>query len=119
MTTKAVYVLESRWSWDNTNTEFATIVVEEPNRGFEDLFDSKRKDILIGRLLRIAGAQNSCPQSSEVHLMALYRVEWARSDLKWLRIFKDNSSRLLITMELVPVCSFDSENKPIPFEEKD
>ena len=36
---KTVYVLETEWTWDYVNTEYATITVESYERGFEEIIN--------------------------------------------------------------------------------
>ncbi|MEK7139607.1 MAG: hypothetical protein AAB817_02810 [Patescibacteria group bacterium] len=72
------YLLESRWSWDNSHQEFATIGLEECDSDvrFEDILDptvsAEKKDKLLAMLRRIYEAQ--VPAHGGRKMLRLYRV---------------------------------------------
>ena len=117
MSTHAVYVLETRWAWDNSNTEYATITIEVPDTGFEALLsedtDLVTKEALINLLERIAEAQNGNLMASEIELVRLYRIEGA-DGYKWVQRQEHGNGKVTLTIEMTPVCSFEN-NKPVPF----
>lgn len=122
MATKAVYVLETSWAWDNVNTEYATITVEEPEVGFEEIFlnskDERGKEVLLNRLKKIAEEQNGNPMGGN-NLVALYRISWpGNSAKKWVRRKNMGNDVINIELFMVPVCSFDNKGEPVPYFER-
>lgn len=115
MTTKAVYVLETRWVWDNTNTEYATITVEEPEDGFEIILDPKysveRKELLLNQLEKVFHGQDRSIMGKG-KMVALYRI-FGPNNYKWVQK-KNIKDGILVSMHLKPVCGFDEKGKPVP-----
>lgn len=115
----AVYLLESQWSWDHANREFATITIEGKEgeryeKGFEELLNPEcpidvRKSMLED-LLKIARAQNKCAMTDAPHLVALYRVMDAGGILL-SSLRRKNVENL--DMNLKFICAFDSKNQPV------
>lgn len=121
MATKAVYVLETKWCWDNSNTEYGTLVVEEPEVGFEELLYPKlsdeRKNVLLEGIRRLAkGLDRSI--MGENTLVRLYRVEWENKH-KWPKVIvEEKTGHVTLSMRMVPICDFDKSGNPIPVRSK-
>jgi|SRR3989344_2197208 len=119
MTTKAVYVLETVWAWDNTNVEYATITVEEPEDGFEEMINPDvhpmRREVFVNKLKEIANAQNGSPLG-ESSMACLYRVSWPDGYKHVIKNPSDTDAvELSIRME--PICGFDADGNPVPIDE--
>lgn len=118
--TKAVYVLEIVWLWDNFNTEYATITVEEPETGFEDILrpNCPHKSMLLRRLEK---AKNGMDRSilGENKMVRLYRIEWKGKykKYKWPILSGDRKTNAVnLKMRMIPICDFDEKGRPIPVE---
>lgn len=117
MATKAVYVLETCWLWDNANTEYGTITVEEPDEGFEDLLNPalprERKDVLLQEIRKLAEGLDRSIQGKNA-LVRLYRVEW-KDGHKWPRVIAEKKTgRITLKVRMIPICDFDENGNPIP-----
>lgn len=119
MTTKAVYVLETHWTWDNSNVEYATIIVEEPDLGFEILMDPEcppeKKLLPLHQLKEIAAAQNGNPMESNT-MVALYRIDWP-DGFKWVKREAEEPDIVELKMQMKPICGFDRDGNPVPINE--
>ena len=120
----ASYLLESEWSWDHTNTEFASIVIEgvdgerwEPE--LETMLSPncplEQKKAMLHRLLSLAGLQNSCQMSDKPRLVRLWRLKDLTGNIP--RGYRPNhcemGKRYNLNMELELVCEFDNDNNPV------
>ncbi len=119
----AMYLLQVEWTWDHSNTEFATITVEgregcryEPE--FERLLDPDfpqvRKSGMIEELNAVAQAvARGTPGSCRV--VRLYRIEDAVGILNGGQPNGAFAAGSLAVMQMTlrPVCEFDSEGAPI------
>jgi hypothetical protein len=113
MATKGVYVLKSQWVWDNTNDEYATIIIEEPEEGFEEIIANRDFDnVLFDELKAIAQAQNHCPMSNEIHMLELYKIEWPYHG-KHVKEERNEGGIVELTIRMRLICKFEA-NKPIP-----
>lgn len=117
MTTRAVYVLETKWSWDNTNVEYGTITIEEPDDGFEVLLDPKcgsmRKEVLLSQLRKVADGLDRSIMGKGA-MIALYRIS-GPDNYKWVQK-KNSRGKITLTMCLTPVCGFDQDGNPVSIE---
>ena len=120
MTTKAVYVLEVEWVWDNFNTEYATLTVEEPEEGFDFLGDPKRpledKKLIIKELRAIADNLNRSPMG-EAKLVKLYRVYGC--GYKWIHSIDTKDGGAVLFIPMTPICKFDENDNPLPIKENE
>lgn len=116
MTTKAVYVLKTSWSWDNENKEYATITIEEPEWEYEALLDpgtsAGLREVLMDNLLAIASAQNFSTTAAP-SLVALYRI-CGPGDYKWVKEEDEGNGIVNLSIQMKLVCSFDWDGKLIP-----
>ena len=111
--TNAVYVLEVNWCWDNANTEYATITIEEPDSGFEELLDSKiskeRKSLLLSEIEKTAAGIDRAVMGKG-NLVCLYRIKCENPDDKWVMRKDDEKTGVVtLTMRMVPVCKFNKD----------
>mgnify|MGYP001602915216 CR=1 FL=1 len=116
--TEGVYVLEVQWCWDNFNTEYATITVEKPEPGFEDLFKKDTPKATKKRLLdQIKNVADAIDRSimGKGRIVCLYRVEGENPGQKWVQKKEDKNSKAVnLNIRMLPVCWFDSEGNPTP-----
>lgn len=120
MTTKAVYVLETHWAWDNSNVEYATITVEEPDLGFEIFMDPEcppeKKLLPLHQLKEIAAAQNGNSMEGNT-MVALYRIDWS-DEFKWVkRETREKTGIVELKIRMKPICGFDRDGNPVPIKE--
>lgn len=117
MTTRAVYVLETRWTWDNINVEYGTITVEEPDDGFELLLDPKcgvgKKEVLLDQLRKVADGLDRSIMGKGA-MVALYRIS-GPDNYKWVQK-KNARGKITLVMHLTPVCGFDQDGNPVPIK---
>ncbi len=115
----AIYLLESEWTWDHTNTEIATLTVEGAEgerwqKEFECLVDplcpEHIKRSVVENLKTVATAQNNCQMDSTPRLVRLYRVTDYDGILR-INPQKGESPKLNLTLKLI--CEFDCENYPL------
>lgn len=102
---KNVYVIESRWAWDHSNTEFATLTVESPDSPLEEL----RPELLKSRLADVVRTQNGCPMA-DAKLVRLYRVIYARRGA-W-NFLEAGAPSVALNMGLQPLIEFDKNGEP-------
>lgn len=121
MATKAVYVLQVNWVWDNSNTEYATITVEEPDAGFEELLDpavsETRKQMLLSCLQKVVEGIGRSIVSKDT-MGRLYRIQ-EKDGRKWVtrKVEDEKAGVVRLSMRLVPVCDFDDNGQPVPVGE--
>lgn len=106
-----MYVVESKWSWDNSHTEYATMSIEE-FEAIEDLEDPKcseeYKQFIFQRLRSIAEIQNGCP------VVGPYPTETTIYRAVDFKTTSQVVESKLVTFELRPVFRFDKKWNPIP-----
>ncbi|MEK7509649.1 MAG: hypothetical protein AAB605_02970 [Patescibacteria group bacterium] len=119
--TRGTYLLESRWSWDNSHREFATIEVEECDLSiqFEDLLNPSAskgdKKWVLGKLKRIFEAQ--IPMHGGYKMIRLYRVLSTRHFGYSPGCGLDGTlERETVDVHLIlkPICEFADDGEPIP-----
>jgi len=114
------YVLESRWSWDGSHREFATICIEPPSSiVFEDILDplipEEKKEWILKPLKRIYDAQ--VPKHGGQKMLRVYRV-LGRNLLGYSPGHgldgTLNSNTVHLNFVLKPLFDFDDMGNPIP-----
>lgn len=118
--TKGVYVLETCWSWDNTNTEYRTITVEEPDEGFEEVFfdasvSPMTRRVCLQKIIELAMAAQDRSILGKNKLVRLYRIEQRDKEYKKPKVtVNKRTGHVTVTMRMIPVCDFDEGGNPIP-----
>ncbi len=123
----AIYLLESRWTYDHSNTEIATITVEgrEGQRWqmeLEDLLkpelNANIKKMTIKELREIA--QNQCgTQSGICRLIRLYRVvdhEGLTVNSPLTVELEGGRKTASVSLKLKPICDFDENDRILPID---
>jgi hypothetical protein len=108
-----IYVLKSRWDWDEGHNEYATINLEECDLGgrvLKDLEDptcsDEYREMVFKRFIDIARIQNGSPVSL-VRPVVIYRVVSTEEQPK------ENGEEKII-FQLKPVFRFDPSGEPHP-----
>ena len=115
------YLLESRWSWDNSHNEFATIGLEKCDSDipFEEFLNhsvsEEKKAYLLEMLKRIYEAQ--VPQHGGYKMLRLYRVLSTRYFGYSPGFgFDGTLERDAVDVHLIlePICEFTDKGEAIP-----
>lgn len=109
------FVLVSNWSWDLSNTELATITLEnyefDEIGGVENLSPARMPSGLGMAIEKIRKAQDRSVLGHN-SLVALYRVT---NRIELQKIILAPGKNHNVAFSLQPVCKFDDEGNPKPF----
>lgn len=114
--TKGVYVLEVRWTWDNSNTEYGTRTIEEPEIGFDNILNCspREREKMLFEIYELArGLDRSI--MGKATLVRFYRVVW-EDGYRWPRKSVASDGTVTLRMRMKPICDFDELGKPVPVD---
>ncbi|HSV94754.1 MAG TPA: hypothetical protein VLH94_02115 [Spirochaetia bacterium] len=116
LSSSKTYILESRWVWDNSHHEYATICLEdyESKISFEDILNpptsEEQKKFLLRQLKNIFDAQ--VPTHGSYKMLRVYRV---LNDFSSHGVFEnDNITDLHFILK--PIFDFDDKGNPVPVQ---